>query len=123
MRLLWSAPQNPQSVRDVHTSLSENRDIAYTTVLTVLDRLSKKKIVTRQLVGRSWLYQPSRTRAQMMVDDMLDAIHSGGPKERRELLEELFTRLQADDSLPPCASLWSLITQPQVTPPGDRSET
>lgn len=123
MGVLWRDPQRPRSVRDVHTQLCESRDIAYTTVLTVLDRLAKKHLVNRQLDGRSWSYLPARTRAQMMVDDILEQIHSGGPAERRELLEELFRRLQTDENLPPCAPLWKHITQPKVTPLGDRSNS
>ncbi|MDT7732850.1 MAG: hypothetical protein QOE12_24, partial [Mycobacterium sp.] len=34
---LWSAP-HPQTVRQVHESLSERRDLAYTTIMTVLQR-------------------------------------------------------------------------------------
>lgn len=119
MGVLWERPETPLSVREVHTALADTRDVAYTTVMTVLDRLQKKHIVTRRLRVRSWYYMPVRTRAQMMVDDILVAIHSGGPAERRELLEELFTRLATDESLPPCAPLWALITQHQVTPEGD----
>ncbi|WP_028708934.1 BlaI/MecI/CopY family transcriptional regulator [Propionicicella superfundia] len=118
---LWEDPSTPLSVREVHTRISAVRDIAYTTVLTVLDRLSKKHVVTRELDGRSWLYSPVRTRAQMVVDDILESIHAGGPRQRRELLEELFSRLSSDESLPPCAPLWAHITQPEVTPAGDRN--
>jgi predicted transcriptional regulator len=120
MERLWEDPSTPLSVREVHTRISVDRDIAYTTVLTVLDRLAKKHLVTRQLDGRSWLYTPVRTRAQMVVDDILAAIHDGGPHERRELLEELFARLLADESLPPCAPLWAHISHPEVTLTGDR---
>ena len=41
---LWSAPE-PQTVRQVHEALSARRDLAYTTVMTVLQRLAKKNLV------------------------------------------------------------------------------
>lgn len=119
MDRLWADPPAPRSVREVHTDLADTRAIAYTTVLTVLDRLAKKGLVTRELVGRSWLYRPVRTRAQTAVDEMLATIHAGGPRERRELLEELFARLSADTDLPPCAPLWPPALRLKVTPTGD----
>lgn len=121
MEHLWEDPSTPLSVREVHTRISVDRDIAYTTVLTVLDRLAKKHLVTRQLDGRSWLYSPVRTRAQMVVDDILASIHAGDPRQRRELLGELFARLLADESLPPCAPLWAHVSHAEVTLAGDRN--
>lgn len=38
---LWSAPES-QTVRQVHEALSARRDLAYTTVMTVLQRLAKR---------------------------------------------------------------------------------
>ena len=36
---LWNAPE-PQTVRQVHEALSARRDLAYTTIMTVLQRLA-----------------------------------------------------------------------------------
>src|ERR1700740_2304031 len=49
---LWSAPQ-PQTVRQVHEALSQRRDLAYTTVMTVLQRLGKKNLVSQIREARS----------------------------------------------------------------------
>ncbi len=121
MELLWEDPARSRSVREVHTHIVVSRDLAYTTVLTVLDRLTKKGFVTRVLDGRSWLYQPVRTRAETAVDEILEMIHAGDPQYRRELLEELFARLMTDAELPPCAPLWAHISHTAVTPAGDRN--
>ena len=43
---LWSSPE-PQTVRQVHEPLSTHRDLAYTTVMTVLQRLAKKNLVVQ----------------------------------------------------------------------------
>ena len=43
---LWSTPE-PRTVRQVHEALSARRDLAYTTVMTVLQRLAKKNLVTQ----------------------------------------------------------------------------
>ena len=46
MACLWQS-QTPVSVRDVMDRLNADRDLAYTTVLTVLDNLHRKQMVTR----------------------------------------------------------------------------
>lgn len=95
MEVLWRRHE-PTSVRDVHSELSKRRDLAYTTVMTVLDRLAKKDIVRRQLDGRAWLYEPTRTREQLVVDEILDLL-AGTPTQRRAVLTELAPRLKDGD--------------------------
>lgn len=53
MRVLWTARE--LAVRDVQARLE--RTVAYTTVMTTLDRLFKKGFVTRRLEGRAFLYR------------------------------------------------------------------
>ena len=60
MDVLWDAPE-PLSVREVMTSLCE-RELAYTTVMTVLDRLGTKEMVRRERDGRAFRYAPALTR-------------------------------------------------------------
>lgn len=70
---LWSGGR-PLTVRDVHMVLSDDTDLAYTTVLTVLDRLAKKGLVIRRLDGRAWLYTASAPLASLAacaVQDLL----------------------------------------------------
>lgn len=68
------------TVREVTEALSD-RDLAYTTVMTVLDRLAGKGMVVRERDGRAWRYQPAAGReayiAQLMLD-ALDLAHSDG---------------------------------------------
>ena len=52
MDTLW-ATSTPQTVRQVHESLSENRSLAYTTVMTVLQRLAKKNLGHQILLGKT----------------------------------------------------------------------
>ena len=53
MRVLWKHPG--ASVAQVRSGLS--RPLAYTTVMTVLDRMSVKGLVDRQKNGRAYLYR------------------------------------------------------------------
>ena len=88
MDILWNRPE-PLSVRDVHELLAAERDLAYTTVMTVLDRLAKKGFVVRNLEGRAWLYRPANSRAAQIVAEMLDLLARLSADERREVLAKI----------------------------------
>lgn len=73
MNQVWAA-QAPVTVRAVHAALAEHRDLAYTTVMTVLDRLTKKGAVRRVRDGRAYRYEPTATREQLVADVMHEAL-------------------------------------------------
>jgi predicted transcriptional regulator len=84
MEILWS--KGTSSVRDVVEGL--NRPLAYTTVMTTLDRLFKKGLLGREKSDRAFLYSPrlsrpewDRLRAGDLVADFLT-----GPQPSREML-------------------------------------
>jgi predicted transcriptional regulator len=84
MEVLWTAGQS--SVRDVVEKLE--RKLAYTTVMTTLDRLFKKGMLARQKSERAFLYLPrlsnqewERQRAGDLVAGFL-----AGPQPVRDLL-------------------------------------
>jgi predicted transcriptional regulator len=55
LSVLW--PMGEGTVRDLHRALAASRPRAYTTVLTIMDRLEQKGIVTRRKVGKAFHYQ------------------------------------------------------------------
>src|SRR5260370_6236103 len=55
MSVLW--PLGEGTVRDIHRQLAASRPRAYTTIMTIMDRLAHKGIVTRHRVGRAYRYQ------------------------------------------------------------------
>jgi len=68
---LWALPEGSSAtVREVHAALAADRDIAYTTVMTVLDRLAGKDVVTQQREGRAFRYAPRASRAAMAAELM-----------------------------------------------------
>ncbi|GAA1499832.1 BlaI/MecI/CopY family transcriptional regulator [Dactylosporangium maewongense] len=77
MAQLWDAGE-PLTVRQVHERLDPSRGLAYTTVMTVLDRLAKKGVVTQQKADRAYRYAATQTREEMTAALMLDAL-SGAP--------------------------------------------
>ncbi|MDG6107864.1 BlaI/MecI/CopY family transcriptional regulator [Dactylosporangium aurantiacum] len=73
MARLWDAGE-PLTVRQVHERLDPDRGLAYTTVMTVLDRLAKKGVVTQQKADRAYRYAAAQTREEMTAALMLDAL-------------------------------------------------
>lgn len=66
MNALW--PLGEATVREVQIAISEHRPRAYTTIMTILDRLAKKGVVARRKIGRAYLY-----RANLLADAARDA--------------------------------------------------
>lgn len=63
MTVVWT--QGCATVRCVFDALAQERDIAYTTVMTTMDRLSKKSILKRIKVGKAYEYRPIQTEAEL----------------------------------------------------------
>ena len=60
MERVWARGET--SVRDLHQEMSSR--LAYTTVMTTLDRLFKKGILDRRPVGRAFLYRGKITKEE-----------------------------------------------------------
>jgi predicted transcriptional regulator len=74
MSVLW-ASDRPMPVRDVAQAVNAGRgsQLAYTTVLTVMTRLARKKILARSRAGREYLYTPvAADTADIAVRGVLD---------------------------------------------------
>jgi predicted transcriptional regulator len=84
MEILWSRGES--SVRDVVPLLS--RPLAYTTVMTTLDRLFKKGLLDRHKSDRAFFYSPrfSRQEWERQRAGNLVAGFLSGPNPSRELL-------------------------------------
>lgn len=76
MDVLWDA-STPQTVREVLDALGE-RDLAYTTIMTVLDRLGTKQMVLREREGRAFRYAPALTRDAATSELLHDALAQAG---------------------------------------------
>jgi predicted transcriptional regulator len=81
MTVLW--PLGEGTVRDIHVQLAASRPRAYTTIMTIMDRLAHKGIVTRRRVGRAYRYQASLTveEARVSAIEKIVAGFFGGSKE------------------------------------------
>jgi BlaI family transcriptional regulator, penicillinase repressor len=78
LKALWKLGEG--NVKDVRRELIASRNLAYTTVMTVLDRLARKGCVTRRKVGRSFLYSPVLNREslrRLAIRDLVDHFFEG----------------------------------------------
>jgi predicted transcriptional regulator len=62
MNTLW--PMGEATVREIRDGLAARRPRAYTTIMTIMDRLARKGVVERRKVGRAYKYV-----AQLSADD------------------------------------------------------
>jgi predicted transcriptional regulator len=74
------------TVREVLDQFAGEREIAYTTVMTVLDRLSKKGLVTRVRDGRAWRYSPAGSREELTARTMRRTLEDMDVTDRRAAL-------------------------------------
>jgi len=81
MNALW--PLGEATVKQVQESLMARRPRAYTTIMTILDRLAQKGIVSRRKVGRAYLYRASlqASEAQQSAVQQLVTGFFGGSRE------------------------------------------
>ncbi|RLV49408.1 BlaI/MecI/CopY family transcriptional regulator [Nocardioides mangrovicus] len=89
---MWGSEDDPRpqedwlSVREVHAAVEEHRTAAYTTVMTVLDRLAAKGVIERSKEGRTNRYRASDSRGAMTAELMRDAMADLVDSDRRSAL-------------------------------------
>ena len=82
LKCLWLLGEG--QVRDVQEALAPERKLAYTTVMTVLDRLVRKGAASRRKAGRAFIYQPVLSRAtlrRLAVKQLLESLFGGSEDE------------------------------------------
>jgi len=87
LKALWSL--NEGNVRAVQEIVAISRPLAYTTIMTVLDRLVRKGRLTRRKVGRAFVYSPEASRdtmRQAAVRELLDGFFDGSEAQLLEFL-------------------------------------
>lgn len=75
------------SVRDVYLAFDER--IAYTTLMTTLDRLFKKKLLTRRKHGRAFVYVPAVSALEFeqgIREDLIEGLLGHGAAAAQPVL-------------------------------------
>lgn len=94
MDRVW-AWEHPVAVREVLEDLQRDRTLAYTTVMTVMDNLHRKGLLTREKEGRAYLYRPAQTREQHTAAFMGEVL--AGSTDRQVTLLHFLEQIPADE--------------------------
>ena len=95
MDRLWEWGR-PVLVREMVDDLRRDRDIAYTTVMTVMENLHRKGWLRRERDGRAWRYEPTGSRSGYTAALMNDAL--GTSPDRRTALAHFVLQMSPHDA-------------------------
>jgi predicted transcriptional regulator len=102
LKALWSLQEG--NVRAVQQVVALSRPLAYTTIMTVLDRLVRKGKLTRRKVGRAFFYSPEASRDSMRraaLRELLDGYFDGSEGELLEFLRPVVVPAPTTVPAPP----------------------
>ncbi len=95
MDWLWERGTSA-TVRDVVAELQQHRQIAYTTVMTVMEHLYTKGWLSRERDGKAWRYEPTATRAECSARLMREALDSDA--DHAGVFSHFVAQMSADES-------------------------
>ena len=78
LKILWR--EGPLSGRGIRDALAETRDLAYTSVMTIMRIMTEKKYARRKKVGGNFIYHArvaEKTVTQRMLRDIVDRVFGG----------------------------------------------
>lgn len=78
LRALWTLREG--NVKEVRTVVAQSRPLAYTTIMTVLERLVRKGKLKRRKNGRAFVYSPETSRDAMRraaIRELVDSLFDG----------------------------------------------
>ena len=88
MKALWALEKG--TVHDIRRRMLAERPLAYTTVMTIMDRLVRRGVVEREKRGRAHLYHPVVTQRAVCdhaLARLVDRFFQGSRDELRRYLE------------------------------------
>jgi len=96
MKIIWRR-KDATSVKDMAGILGKRRQIAYTTVMTIMARLVNKGVLIRHLSGPSYLYEPKVTKDQFMARTVHGIFSSAVSTLGEEVLTHFIKEIQKID--------------------------
>jgi|SRR3989344_355528 len=66
MEIIWSR-KAPISVKNVHEIIGRKRKTAYTTIMTIMGRLTAKGLLKRKGEGKAYLYQQTYSKDRFLA--------------------------------------------------------
>ena len=88
LNALWSLKEG--RVKDVQEIVAATRPLAYTTIMTVLDRLVRKGRLERRKAGRAFVYIPQSSRDAMRrtaIRELIEGFFDGSEEELLRFLQ------------------------------------
>jgi predicted transcriptional regulator len=101
LRALWTLREG--NVKEVRAVVAQSRPLAYTTIMTVLERLVRKGRLRRRKVGRAFVYSPEASRDAMRraaIRELVDGFFDGSEEELIRFLRESDTESRAPSNYP-----------------------
>jgi predicted transcriptional regulator len=95
MDRLWEWGR-PALVREMVDDLHDDRPLAYTTVMTVMENLHRKGWLRRERDGRAWRYEPTGSRSGYTAALMNEAL--GTSTDRRTALTHFALQMSPHDA-------------------------
>jgi predicted transcriptional regulator len=96
MQRLWDRGA-PATVREVHADLVRQRELAYTTVLTVMEKLYRKGFLDREPQGRAHVYRTLASRKKYTARLMREALTDSG--DRAQALVHFVGQMTLDEAV------------------------
>lgn len=118
MQQIWEH-SGPVSVREVHEGLAPVRDLAYTTVMTVMVRLADSGVLQRHRQGRAYVYTAADSREQLTAQTMHEQLEPLGSDDRRAALLHFVDAASPDDLADLRAALAEVERRATAAPDGD----
>jgi predicted transcriptional regulator len=97
---LWDAPHPlvADELRDRLAAAGGQRELAVTTVLTVLSRLEKKGMISRDRSARPHRWRAAASREEHVAELMHDALGDAGDRDREAVLARFVGRVTPEDA-------------------------
>ena len=91
MNTLW--PMGEGTVREIRDRLAARRPRAYTTIMTIMDRLARKGVVERRKVGRAYFYRPHLSAEDARSQALRQVVENFFDGSTEALLAQLATSI------------------------------
>lgn len=107
LQLVWELGE--ATVNDVRDRILEDRDVAYTTIMTVMKNLAEKGYLTYEKEGRTYVYEPARPAEEVrhsLLTELMGKVFEGSASALVQTLVQN-EELTADER----AQIQSLIEQ------------
>ena len=81
MKVVWE--RKTSTVRDVYEAMRQHKNVAYTTVMTMMNILETKGHLVKRPEGRAYVYEPSQAQTLVisgMVQEFVDRVFDGAAR-------------------------------------------